>query len=98
MEDLGTVWHIGGSQMSVPMCHEIKRRGYRLLLTDSNPDCACHPLADEFSVVSVYDKAANLNYARSLPYKPVAVLTTGTDAGVEVSAVAAYFGLPAVDT
>jgi hypothetical protein len=92
------VWHLGGGRMSVPMAAEIKRRGYRLLLTDLNPACACFPLADEFAQISVYDKAANLTYARSLPFKPVAVLTTGTDAGVEVSAVATYFGQPAADT
>lgn len=95
MDNLGFVWLIGGGQMAQPMATEIKRRGYSLLLTDLNPDCLCRPLADRFAPVNVYSEADNLALATQLDIKPVAVLTAGTDAGVEVSAVAEYFGLPA---
>jgi biotin carboxylase len=89
------VWLIGGSQMALPMAQEIKRRGYKLLLTDINAACVCRPLADRYAGVSVYSEAANLDFARQLDVRPVAVVTAGTDAGVEVSAIAEYFSLPA---
>lgn len=91
------VWLLGGGQMSIPMATEIKRRGYSLLLTDADPACSCRPLADRFAPVSVYGVEENLAFARyGLHVKPVAVLTAGTDAGVEVAALANYFGLPGV--
>jgi biotin carboxylase len=91
------IWLIGGSQMSIPMAQRIKERGYSLILTDRNPDCACRKYADHFGQVDVYDETATLTFARSrLPGKTVAVLTTGTDAGVEVAVAAQYLGLPAV--
>lgn len=96
--DKGFVWCVGGGQMSLPMCQEIKRRGYSLLLTDLDPACPCRPLADRFAPVSVYGVKDNLNFARyGLHVKPVAVLTAGTDAGAEVAVLAHHFGLPGTD-
>lgn len=90
-------WLLGGGSMALPMATEIKRRGYKLLLTDLDPACPCRPLADHFAPVSVYGVEANLAYARyGLHVKPIAVLTAGTDAGVEVAALAEYFHLPGV--
>lgn len=95
--DKPTIWLLGGGAMSYPMCLEIKRRGYSLLLTDADPACPCRPLADHFALVSIYGVEANLACARyGTHIKPVAVLTAGTDAGVEVAALADYFGLPGV--
>lgn len=93
----GTIWHIGGGQMSYPMGLEIKRRGYKLLLTDRDENCYCRKLADDFGLVDVYDEAATLEFAKTrLPKGVRAVLTTGTDAGVEVAVAAEYLGLPGV--
>lgn len=89
--------------MSEPMCKEIKRRGYKLFLTDGNTDCYCRPLADQFHQVSVYDVATNLDLGRILldlddvmPHEIAAVLTINTDAGPTVSALAEYFDLPGI--
>lgn len=96
------IWLIGGSEMSVPMCKEIKRRGYKLLLTDGNPVCYCKQFADLFHTLNVYDVKANLNFARSLPEclgsgaEIAAVLTIGTDAGPTVSALSDFLDLPSV--
>ena len=90
-----TVWLLGGSIQQYPMAMEIKRRGYKLLLTDSDPDCVCRPLADTFYPVSIYSAFDNLKLAKELTTRPAAVLTVGTDAGVEVSTIADYFDLPA---
>lgn len=93
------VWLVGGSSMIEPMCKEIKGRGYKLLITDLNPNCHCRQFADRFEPVNIYNANDNLTLARELirtPQQPVAVLTVATDAGVEVSAIAEYFRLPAV--
>lgn len=90
------VWLIGGSIMAVPTALEIKQRGYKLLVTDLDPDSPCRQLADRFELISVYDAQANLSLAKRLDFRPVAVLTAGTDAGVEVATVAAYFNLPGI--
>lgn len=92
------IWLIGGSVMSVPMCQEIKRRGFKLLLTDGNPKCHCRPQADFFHTVSAYDVESNLNFARAVKGKLIgigpikAVLTIGTDAGPTISAISEVFG------
>lgn len=95
MDNKQWVWMLGGGIQNLPMSIQIKDRGYRLLITDSNPDCVCSSLADQFEAISVYDLSANLNFAARLGFTPAAVLTVATDAGVEVSAVAKYFSLPA---
>lgn len=89
------IWLLGGSILQKPMAEEIKRRGYKLLLTDGNPDCVCRPLADLFYPTSIYDAFECLKLAQTLAIEPSAVLTAGTDAGVEVSTIANYFELPA---
>jgi len=107
------VWLLGGSRMSEPMCHEIKNRGYELLLTDRNPSCHCRQFADRFypklpkgntSHYSVYDPFNNLAIARleggsGSKYGPAsAVLTIGTDAGPMVSQLSFFFDLPRIHT
>lgn len=92
------VWLLGGGSQQVPMLEEIKRRGYKVLVTDLSPNCACRYLADRFEPIDIYNCQDNLTFAREIiktKYQPVAVLTVATDAGIEVSAVAEYFGLPA---
>ena len=94
------VWLLGGSQMSEPMCHEIKNRGYELLLTDKNSNCHCRQYADRFYPCSVYDNFNNLAIARLQGGKgskygpPSAILTIGTDAGPTVSQLSFLFDLP----
>jgi hypothetical protein len=93
------VWLIGGSEMSVPMCEEIKRRGYKLLLTDGDPDCHCKRYADFFHTLDVYDVRDHLQFARSSALtvcQIAAVLTIGTDAGPTVSALSEHFNLPGI--
>lgn len=91
-------WILGGGKMQVPMVSEAKRRGYKILVTDQSPNCACRYLADRFESIDIYNVQDNLTFAREIvktKYQPVAVLTVATDAGIEVSAIAEYFGLPA---
>lgn len=89
-------WLIGGSLMSIPMAKEIKRRGYKLLLTDKNKYCAGTEYADYFAPISVYDEVANLDFAKHLKHKIIAMLCIGCDAGPTVSLVSDYLELPSV--
>ncbi len=87
-------WLIGGSVMSVPMCKEIKRRGYGLLRTDKDEACVCREYADKFVALSVYDEVEHVCLATVLRQKTVGVLCIGCDAGPTVSAVCEALGLP----
>jgi len=95
------VWLIGGGVMQLPYADRIAELGYRLLVTDRNPECAVaqkyRPLArgDVFLPVDVYDVAGHRALARALTTPPAAVLT-GVDAGPSVSIVAEEWALPAV--
>lgn len=92
------IWLLGGGIMQRPMAQEIKRRGYKLLITDLNPDCVCRELADQFEQVNIYSVKDNLAFAKTLiENPPAAVLTVATDAGVEVAWLGWHFSLPAVD-
>ena len=99
------VWLIGGSQMSEPMADHIKRRGYRLLLSDADPNARCRMYAEHFLQVSVYDVSAHyikaaLISSDGLPTEHglvtkknmQAVLCIGCDSGPTVSAVSEGLG------
>lgn len=88
------VWVVGGGQIQSFLVEEFKRQGYQILLSDQNPHCYCRHLVDDFVEVDTYDWVSHLDIACGLKFKPVAVMTAGTDVGPSVSAVAQYFDLP----
>ena len=59
------VWLVAGGPMQRRAAEAIKRRGYALILTDGNPDCACAPLADAFVRLDTFDIEANRIAAES---------------------------------
>lgn len=77
------------------MLDEIARRGYRAIVTDGNPHAPARWLGASFYAVSTYDILGHLELAKRLPVKPCAVLTVAADVGPTVSALAAYYDLPA---
>ena len=87
--------------MQLPLIRALRWRGYKVLVTDGNPECPGARLAGQYEPLSTYDVHAHQLLAEQLtryPYvarKPVAVLTAGADVGPTVSAVAEVLGLPA---
>jgi len=94
MNDL--IWLVGGGLLQLPIAREIKRRGYKLFVTDSNSQAACRELADIFNQLSTYDVAAHLDLLSYMHDVPVAVLTDAADVGPTVSALTELLGLPGI--
>jgi biotin carboxylase len=90
------VWMIAGGIMQVPMIEEIKGRGYKIIVSDRDPEAPGCQLADQVIELDVYDVDGHLSVAEAMGEKPVAVLTAGSDSGVTVSAVAEILNVPAV--
>lgn len=84
--------------MQIPAALEILSRGYKLILTDQNPECSCSALADEFIIADTFDIRSHLHVAHSLrrTFDIRAVMTSGADCHATVAAVANALGLPGV--
>lgn len=88
-----TLLIIGAGHEQVPAIRKAQAMGYRVAVTDMNPDAPGMALADAARVVSTADKAGNLAVARELAIG--GVMTIGSETAVPVVAhVAAALGLP----
>jgi biotin carboxylase len=84
--------------MQVAAARNIVERGFHLVVTDRNPDCACAPLASTVVPLDTFDIQGHLAAARTLSrtYSIRAVLTAAADCHETVAHVAKSLGLPAV--
>jgi len=92
------IWIIAGSILQIPIIQEAQRRGYKVIVSDRNPNADGVLLADEYLDLDTYDVHGHEKAAARLKEsgrKIAAVLTTGADVGPTVSAVAWALGLPA---
>ena len=92
------IWVVAGSQIQVPLIQEVRRRGYRALVTDGKAECIGRLYADRFEAVDTYDVVGHVELARQIRGEGeqiTAILTAGADIGPTVSAVAEELGLPA---
>lgn len=78
---------------------KIQQAGYRLIITDMNPDCACAGYADELVEADTFDINKNLKSSRTLSekYSIKAVVTVAADCHETVSRVGRSLGLHAID-
>lgn len=101
------VWVVGGGILQLPLIREARRRGYKALVTDGNPEAPGAHVADAIFPISTYDIEQHETTAQDLAEwelvgidrptikTPAAILTAGADVGPTVSAVAEVLGLPA---
>lgn len=89
------VWIIAGGILQIPLILEAQSRGYKVLVSDRDPDAPGCEIADQVVIVDTYDVNGHREIAGNMSRKPVAVLTAGADVGPTVSAVAEMLGLPA---
>ena len=77
----------------------IKARGYALILTDGDPECACAPLADEFVHLDTFAIEANEAHIGALRarYTVKAVFTAGADCHETVAVLACALGVHGLD-
>ena len=59
-------WIIGGGQLQVPLVDEVKKLGYKIIITDNNPECICKDLADIFFPIDIFNIEDHLKTAKSL--------------------------------
>lgn len=91
------IWVVAGGIMQIPLIQEIKRRGYKILVSDKNPNAPGMKHADLALNIDTYDVDAHVSVATGIAKtKSVrAVLTAGADVGPTVSAIAETLSLPA---
>lgn len=93
------VWLFAGGPMQRRVADAIKKRGYKLILTDGNSACALNALADEFVHLDTFDSAANIEQGQRLRerYAIKAVLTVAADCHETVAKVAQSLGCHHID-
>lgn len=90
---------IGAGPNQLPAIRLAKQRGYRVVVTDMNPDADGFALADEAGIVSTRDPDQTIAFARqSHAQHPLnGVMTMASESAVTVARVAETLGLPGVD-
>lgn len=93
------VWLFAGGALQVRAAQDIKKRGYKLILTDKDISCCCFKYADEFIQLDIFDIDGNLKVARLLKskYKIKAVVTVAADCHETVARAAESLRLPGID-
>lgn len=93
-------WVIGGGQLQVPLIEEVKKLGYRIIVTDRDPQCICKNMVDVFYPIDIFDIKNHLKIANEITEnqkKIVAVLAAGIDAPITMAVLANHLGIPGVD-
>jgi biotin carboxylase len=93
-------WIIGGGAMQIPLIEEVKKFGFKIVVSDLNPNCVCKPLSDIFFNIDIFD--INLHHKKadeviSFGDKIVGVLAAGIDAPETMASLSVYLNLPTVD-
>ncbi len=93
------IWLFAGGPMQAGAATRILDAGYKLILTDMNPDCACAGFANELVVADTFNTNKNLKASRTLSrkYSIQAVVTVAADCHETVSLVGKSLGLHAID-
>ena len=76
-------WVIGGGLLQIPLIEEIKKLGYKVIVSDKSRNCVCSKRADVFFEIDIYDIPKHLEIAREFEKskrKIVGVLAAGIDA------------------
>ena len=89
------IWIFAGGPRQKPLCERIMKLGYKLILTDINPNCICRKISDEFICLDTFDISGNIERAHLLKskYKICAVLTAAADCHYTVSKIAQELNL-----
>jgi len=93
-------WLVGGGPMQVPILRKLYENGYRIILTDGNPDCPGKVFADIFYSVDIHDTDGHLDLILQFPEeiieKLLGVSCIATDAHKTVAALATELGLSGI--
>ena len=99
MNGRDAIWLFAGGEMQKIAAKKIIERGYKLILTDMNPNCVCSTYANEFIELDTFDIDGNLKVAHDLKnkYQIKAVLTVAADCHETVAHVGKALNLHAIN-
>ena len=89
---------ITGSKSSLPFIDEAKKRGYKTIVIDNDPDCVGKEIADNFAVFSAADEENILDYLKVISdkfeIKGIITYSSLSFAMTSASRIAQEFNLP----
>ena len=56
-------WIIGGGAMQIPLIEEVKKFGFKIVVSYLNPNCVCKPLSYIFFNIDIFD--INLHHKKA---------------------------------
>jgi hypothetical protein len=91
-----TIWLISGGHMQEHACETIKEMGFKLILSDGNPECFCKKYADLFLHIDTFDSNHHMMMAESvkLLFDIKLIFTCAADCHETVAILSEYLGLP----
>ncbi len=89
------IWLFAGGPMQASAAQSIVALGYKLIVTDLNPECVCAPYADAFLAFDTFDVESNQAAANDLAqrYEIRAVVTLAADCHHTVAVISQQLGL-----
>lgn len=93
-------WVIGGGLLQLPLISEVKKLGYKVIVSDRDPSCVCAKEADIFLEIDIFDVQKHLEESFRLKCSDIkisGVLAAGIDATVTMAVLARSLGLPGVN-
>ena len=93
------IWLFAGGIMQASIAKKILKLGYKLIITDLNPECYCSALADELIECDTFDIKQNLEICNVIrnKYNIVGVVTVAADCHETVAIIAKSLELPGID-
>lgn len=93
-----TILILGAGIMQEPAVRIARRKGWRVILADGNPNAPAREMADQFECIDLKDRHGLLAFARSTRERSGldGVFTAGTDFSTSVAWIAANLGLPGI--
>ena len=93
-------WLVGGGPMQIPVLRKLRENGYRIILTDGNPDCPGKSFAELFYATDIHDASAQLALIPQIPIPAKeglrGVTCIATDAHQTVARLATELGLDGI--
>lgn len=93
------IWLFAGGAMQEIAAKKIIDKGYKLIITDINPDCACSKYADELVELDTFDINGNFKAAEKLKkkFEIKAAFTAAADCHETVAHIAKSLGLHGIN-
>jgi biotin carboxylase len=95
-------WLVGGGPMQIPILRKLGENGYKIILTDGNPDCPGKSFAELFYVTDIHDAETQLALIPQIPIQAKeglrGITCIATDAHQTVAILATELGLPGISS